>query len=72
MPQNSATLDPQATCNVVRAGAPFIGKQGLSYAPGISAETVGAKAIHLQMITIPPAGAPRRTSTRRTRRRFTC
>jgi uncharacterized RmlC-like cupin family protein len=56
MPQNSATLDPQATCNVVRAGAPFIGKQGLSYAPGISAETVGAKAIHLQMITIPPGG----------------
>jgi len=56
MPQNSATLDPPATCNVVRAGAPFIGKQGLSYAPGISAETVGAKAIHLQMITIPPGG----------------
>jgi uncharacterized RmlC-like cupin family protein len=56
MPQNSATLDPQTTCNVVRAGAPFIGKQGLSYALGISAETVGAKAIHLQMITIPPGG----------------
>jgi uncharacterized RmlC-like cupin family protein len=56
MPQNGATLDPPAPCTLVRAGAPFIGKQGLSYAPGISAETVGSKAIHLQMITIPPGG----------------
>jgi uncharacterized RmlC-like cupin family protein len=43
-----------ATCAVVKAGAPFIGKQGLSYAPGISAETVGARGVHLQIITIPP------------------
>jgi uncharacterized RmlC-like cupin family protein len=48
-----------ATCRVVQAGAAFIGKQGLSYAPGISAETVGAKGIHLQIITIPPGARAR-------------
>jgi uncharacterized RmlC-like cupin family protein len=41
-------------CRVVQAGKEFIGKQALSYAPGISAETVGAKGIHLQLVTIPP------------------
>src|SRR5579872_4868719 len=54
MPPSSDVAEAPATCTVVKAGAPFIGKQGLSYAPGISAETVGAKAIHLQIITIPP------------------
>ncbi|WP_413993740.1 cupin domain-containing protein [Labrys okinawensis] len=34
--------------------AAFVGKQGFSYAPAISAETVGARAIHLQIVTIPP------------------
>jgi uncharacterized RmlC-like cupin family protein len=43
-----------AECRQVRAGASFVGKQGLTYAVGISAETVGAKAIHLQMVTLPP------------------
>jgi uncharacterized RmlC-like cupin family protein len=38
----------------MRPGEPFIGKQGLSYAPAISAETVGAKGIHMQMLTMPP------------------
>jgi uncharacterized RmlC-like cupin family protein len=50
----SDIMDRKATCACVRAGEPFIGKQGFSYAPAISAETVGAKAIHLQMLTIPP------------------
>jgi uncharacterized RmlC-like cupin family protein len=54
MRQDGETKEQPVTCAVVRAGAPFIGKQGLSYAPGVSAETVGAKAIHLQIITIPP------------------
>ena len=44
----------KATCVAMRPGAPFIGKQGLSYAPAISAETVGAKGIHMQMLTMPP------------------
>jgi uncharacterized RmlC-like cupin family protein len=48
--------DDPATCAVVRAGASFVGKQGLSYAPAISAEAVGSKGIHMQMLTIPPGG----------------
>ena len=45
-----------ATCHVVRAGPDFIGKQGLTYAAAISAETVGATHIHMQMLKIPPGG----------------
>lgn len=46
-------------CKVVRAGEPFVGKQGLLYSVGISAESAGAKRIHLQMVTIPPGGRAR-------------
>jgi uncharacterized RmlC-like cupin family protein len=42
------------TCRVVNAGREFPGKQGLLCAPGISAETVGARNLHLQIVTIPP------------------
>jgi uncharacterized RmlC-like cupin family protein len=42
------------TCRVVKAGTEFIGKQALRYAPGISAQSVGAQGIHLQIVTIPP------------------
>ncbi len=41
---------------LVQAAASFIGKQNLEYAVGISAETVGAHAIHMQLVTIPPGG----------------
>src|SRR6201996_7625420 len=44
------------TCRLIRAGQPYQGKQGLMYAPAISAETVGAQAIHMQLLTIPPGG----------------
>jgi len=54
MPTMSSDRLGRATCRVVRTGADYIGKQGLSYAPGISAESVGASAIHLQLVTIPP------------------
>ena len=56
MTEKSATLDRPAACSVLRAGVPIIGKQGFSYAPAISAETVGASAIHMQLLTIPPGG----------------
>jgi uncharacterized RmlC-like cupin family protein len=46
----------ELTCKVVRAGEAYQGKQALSYAPGISAETVGARNINLQLVTIPPNG----------------
>src|ERR1700723_4513052 len=49
-------IDPGAVCQVVQAGAPFIGKQGFSYAPAVSAETVRSSAIHMQLLTIPPGG----------------
>jgi len=44
----------QPTCRLVRAGEQFQGKQGLLYAPGISAQTAGAQGIHLQFVTLPP------------------
>ncbi|MDF2600019.1 MAG: cupin [Methylobacterium brachiatum] len=39
---------------VLRESAPFRGKQGHIYRPAISAEAVGAKALHLQLLEIPP------------------
>jgi uncharacterized RmlC-like cupin family protein len=48
-----------AQCRVVRAGEPFVGKQGLTYAVGISAESVAARGLHMQLITIPPGGRAR-------------
>jgi uncharacterized RmlC-like cupin family protein len=56
MSENSGTLERPAVCVSLRASAPFIGKQGFSYAPAISAQTVGASAIHMQLLTIPPGG----------------
>ncbi|WP_075214833.1 cupin domain-containing protein [Mongoliimonas terrestris] len=50
----STDLVPNPTCRVVRAGAAFVGKQALTYTPAISAETVGARGIHMQIVTIPP------------------
>lgn len=41
-------------CAVMRANEPYQGKQGFSYAPAISAETVGAGALHMQLIAMPP------------------
>jgi uncharacterized RmlC-like cupin family protein len=45
-----------AECRVVRATEPFAGKQGFTYLPAISQETVGAQALHMQLLTIPPGG----------------
>jgi uncharacterized RmlC-like cupin family protein len=50
----SEIIDNPAACACLRAGEPFVGKQGFTYAPAISAETVGASAIHMQLLTIPP------------------
>jgi len=56
MSKKNMTLERNAVCAVVRAGVPFTGKQGFSYAPAISAETVEASSIHMQLVTIPPGG----------------
>jgi uncharacterized RmlC-like cupin family protein len=45
-----------AACSLMRAGEQFTGKQGLQYAVGISAESVGSQAIHMQLLSIPPQG----------------
>ena len=50
----SAMASGPTACANVRAGEPFVGKQGFSYAPAVSAETVGARSIHMQMLTMPP------------------
>jgi uncharacterized RmlC-like cupin family protein len=53
-PANLVSLGDKPTCRVVRAGPQFVGKQGHLLAPGISAQSVGAERIHLQIATIPP------------------
>ncbi len=59
MPDDADTTAAPPTCAVVNARAPFVGRQGLCYTPAISAETVGARGIHLQLVTIPPGGCAR-------------
>jgi uncharacterized RmlC-like cupin family protein len=49
-----AIPDRPVSCARLRAGEPFVGKQGFTYAPAVSAETVGASAIHMQLLTVPP------------------
>ena len=39
---------------VVRAGESYIGKQGLTYVPGVSAETVESEALWLGSVPVPP------------------
>ncbi|MBL8344865.1 MAG: cupin domain-containing protein [Rubrivivax sp.] len=41
---------------VVQGAGSYTSQQGSVYAPGISAETVGAQAVFLGMVTIPPGG----------------
>jgi uncharacterized RmlC-like cupin family protein len=45
---------PKSHCRVVRAGEALKGRQELIYNVGISAESVGAQHIHMQIVTIPP------------------
>jgi uncharacterized RmlC-like cupin family protein len=54
MSEADETINPEPACARVRAGEPFVGKQGLTYAPAISAESVGARGLHMQLLTIPP------------------
>lgn len=50
------TTQRQQTCVLVRPGTTYEGKQALTYFAGISAESAGAKAICLHLLTIPPGG----------------
>jgi uncharacterized RmlC-like cupin family protein len=50
----SASATP--TCTIIHSKETYDGKQGLTYFAGISAESAGAKAICMHLLTIPPAG----------------
>jgi uncharacterized RmlC-like cupin family protein len=49
-----AVREEQPTCHVVRAEEGEAGVTGFVYAAGVSAETVGAQGLCLQLTTIPP------------------
>jgi uncharacterized RmlC-like cupin family protein len=44
------------TCTVIHTGEICVGKQGLSYFAGISAESARARGICTHLVTIPPRG----------------
>ncbi len=48
-----------ATCVKTEGDATYLGKQGLEYFAGISAETAGSKGMCLHVVTIPPGGRAR-------------
>ena len=56
---SDVTIDRTPTCRVVRAEAEFVTKQGHLCAPAISAQSVGAQKIHLQIVRIPPGAFAR-------------
>jgi uncharacterized RmlC-like cupin family protein len=45
------------SCKVVRGGEGFLGKQGLNYFSGISAESANADAICMHMLVMPPGAS---------------
>lgn len=51
---NAGGVATGTECRLVRGGTRITGKQGLDYTVGISAESVGALGIHMQMLTMPP------------------
>jgi uncharacterized RmlC-like cupin family protein len=48
-----------ATCAVIRSGGAYLGKQGLEYFAGISAQSAGATGLCMHLLTIPPGGRAR-------------
>lgn len=44
------------TCQKLRPGSTYSGKQGFDYFEGIAKETTGAQAICMHLLTIPPGG----------------
>ncbi len=47
---------PPVRGHVVQGAGSYTSPQGSVYAPGISADTVGARAVFLGQVTIPPGG----------------
>ncbi len=48
-----------ASCRLLRSSEQTLGKQGLQYTVGISAESCGSHALHMQLVHIPPGGRAR-------------
>ncbi|KPW71494.1 cupin [Pseudomonas amygdali pv. morsprunorum] len=48
--------DHRRDCVLLKPACTFQGKQGLDYQVGISAQSVGARHIHMQLLTIQPGG----------------
>ena len=48
------TVQSKSTCQLIRPGKTYAGKQGLSYFEGISAEQVGSQGICMHILTMPP------------------
>jgi uncharacterized RmlC-like cupin family protein len=59
MSDRAASPPTTATCRVIRSAASYEGKQGPTYAGGVSAETAGSSALWLGRITIAPGGRTR-------------
>ena len=51
---DSTGMKARSECRLVHSGQHIVGKQGLDYTVGISAESAGSNAIHMQMLTMPP------------------
>src|SRR5688572_404981 len=45
------------SCKVIRGGENFLGKQGLNYFSGISAESANADAICMHLLVMPPGAS---------------
>jgi uncharacterized RmlC-like cupin family protein len=54
--QTASAPTQTGTCQLVRAESTYEGKQGFSYFHGISAESTGASALCMHLLTIPPGG----------------
>ena len=53
------TSSPLPECKLIRPVIPYDGSQGFSYLEGICAETTGARAIAMMLLTVPPGGRAR-------------
>jgi uncharacterized RmlC-like cupin family protein len=56
MKESSTAAATKPTCRLIRPYEEYEGKQDLTYVSGISAESVGAKALCMHLLTIPPGG----------------
>jgi uncharacterized RmlC-like cupin family protein len=43
-----------ATCKVIRAGAEYTGRQGLTYLAGLTGATAGSRGISMTLVVMPP------------------